>query len=41
MAIAEDLYTSGWLSYPRTESTRYPPSLDLAPLLGEMARRTA
>ncbi len=29
MKIAESLYQSGWVSYPRTENTVYPPSLNL------------
>ncbi|VDK31961.1 unnamed protein product [Taenia asiatica] len=33
MAIAERLYTSGFISYPRTESTAYPSSMDLKALL--------
>nr|CDS23493.1 DNA topoisomerase 3 beta 1 [Echinococcus granulosus] len=33
MAIAERLYTSGFINYPRTESTAYPPSMDLKALL--------
>ena len=37
MQIAEDLYTSGYLSYPRTESTRYPQSMELMPLLEELS----
>lgn len=37
MHIAEDLYLSGYLSYPRTESTRYPDSFDVRGLLASQA----
>lgn len=33
MRIAEDLYMNGFISYPRTDNTVYPPSLDLTGIL--------
>lgn len=33
MKIAEDLYTNGWISYPRTDNTVYPKSLYLKGVL--------
>ena len=33
MRIAESLYQSGWLSYPRTDNTVYPPTLSLKGVL--------
>jgi hypothetical protein len=29
LQVAERLYTSGYLSYPRTESSAYPPNFDI------------
>jgi DNA topoisomerase I len=36
--IAEDLYTDGYISYPRTDNTVYPRSLDLREILGYLTR---
>ncbi|KAG5498343.1 hypothetical protein JIQ42_03149 [Leishmania sp. Namibia] len=35
MSIAESLYIRGFISYPRTESTAYPPSFNLAGTLAQ------
>jgi len=37
MSIAEDLYTAGYITYPRTDNTVYPEDLDERELLGEFA----
>ncbi len=38
MKIAEDLYTDGYISYPRTDNTVYPPSLSLRAILEKLRR---
>ena len=37
MKIAEDLYTSGYISYPRTENTEYPRTLSLRNVLERLS----
>ena len=37
MSIAEDLYTAGYITYPRTDNTVYPDDLDPAELLEALA----
>lgn len=37
MRAAEDLYTQGYISYPRTESSRYPETFDVAAALQEQS----
>jgi DNA topoisomerase-1 len=34
--LAEDLYTDGYISYPRTDNTVYPSSLDMREILGTL-----
>ncbi len=38
MRIAEDLYMDGFISYPRTDNTVYPPSLNTRELVQQMVR---
>ncbi len=38
MRIAEDLYMDGFISYPRTDNTVYPPSLPVRELIGSLVR---
>ncbi len=40
MKIAEDLYTGGYISYPRTDNTVYPPSLGLRRILEKLKEST-
>lgn len=38
MRIAENLYTKGFISYPRTETNIFPKDLDLSALVQEQSR---
>ena len=38
MVVAEQLYTSGYISYPRTETTKYPDGFDYASVLHDQTR---
>ena len=38
MRIAEDLYMDGFISYPRTDNTVYPPSLPIRELVSSLVR---
>ncbi len=38
MRIAEDLYMNGYISYPRTDNTIYPPSLNLESILDTLEK---
>ncbi|MBP1923470.1 DNA topoisomerase-1 [Halorubrum alkaliphilum] len=40
MSIAEELYTAGYVTYPRTDNTVYPEDLDPRELLGELEGST-
>ena len=37
MRVAENLYVNGWISYPRTDNTVYPASLNLRDILGMLS----
>ncbi len=39
MRVAEDLYMDGFISYPRTDNTVYPPSLPTRELVSSLVRR--
>lgn len=41
MKVAEGLYQSGYISYPRTETNKYPPTLELAANLHALATEGA
>eukprot|EP00667_Euglena_gracilis_P001808 EG_transcript_1807 len=41
MKVAENLYTSGYLSYPRTETTKYPATFNVTEVLEEHSRHPA
>ena len=38
MRLAEDLYMDGYISYPRTDNTVYPASLDTRQLVGDLVK---
>jgi len=41
MRLAEDLYMDGYISYPRTDNTVYPPSLDVKAIVSELVAEPA
>ncbi|KAF1834803.1 prokaryotic type I DNA topoisomerase [Decorospora gaudefroyi] len=38
MKVAEDLYTKGWISYPRTETDQFDPGINLRALVGKQTQ---
>lgn len=40
MAVAENLYTKGWISYPRTETDQFDPNYDLMGLIEKQTHNT-
>jgi DNA topoisomerase-3 len=41
MKVAEDLYTKGWISYPRTETDQFDRGMDLRALVGRQTQDNA
>ncbi|MEM3153995.1 MAG: DNA topoisomerase I [Candidatus Woesearchaeota archaeon] len=41
LAIAQDLYTNGWISYPRTSSQQLPPSINFHKILKDLSKQSA